>query len=218
MTSLLTSLWSSESRGNGNTAPATKEVETSEEKAASTPRVAELSKDKLTSLRTNANVTKTPLKETQNVVFSPKTSNASSTGIDTSPNSRKTIRSLSRALTALQQKHDKLQNELDLKAGDLETVKTELEASKDEKKVMKATMEQLEKSTTSELDTLKQEKNELATLNQELLARVAQLERELCEKTQESEARFHSMLMGQEQLEQALDLVKRKNKPWWQCH
>lgn len=68
----------------------------------------------------------------------------------------------------------------------------------------------------NKLHEMERHNQELVDEKKSLLQEVEGLQQALFDKSRESSKRLNAVMAGQEQLEKALDMVNKQNRPWWQ--
>jgi len=180
--------------------------------------VGELSRNTLTSLKARTHlaplqvVSTQPQKQSQNHVVNGDEENMGYSADlckvpnDSTPNSRKTIRSISRALILLQAEHAELQDALNKKEEEEKETINELSSKLAE---TKAALTQKEEA----LQDADAKVQELVETNESLLETVANLKQAL----EQGKQRWESTMEQQKELERELEVAVKKNQPWWQC-
>ena len=129
----------------------------------------------------------------------------------------KTVQALHQALLKMQQENATLKVEVQTSQDEKDRLTMELEAVIDEKDGLQDVLEALDENAQKETEALWEHNQTLQEENAQLQRKVAQLELALNTTSRQAEERLHQVLAGQEQLEKALELVAKKNQPWWQC-
>ena len=136
-----------------------------------------------------------------------------------SPRSR-TVQSLHQALLKMQEENATLKATLQASQDEMDRLTWELEALGDEKEGIEETLQALDQNAALETEDLWDQNQALTQENEQLARRVAHLELALNTTSRQAQERLHQILAGQEQLEQALEMVAKakSSTPWWQCH